>query len=181
MFLNGLCELDLIRRQIDLGFLCVNGRLKIFCSWSQCYHLLECWTRFYLVPRVLDKYVKTEYNSMTHAICFACTTNNYIVHVQVKVRDVMSRINFKISRVIFFSGTCAHSLAYAYLLQLTCWDCTLTLTFSCRWGRQSLSGYQQVSSIVKLESSNKEWQCRLPCWKNSWPIQETTLHKYHRC
>lgn len=89
-------------------------------------YLIICFeyrTRFYLVPRVLeltfDKYFKTEYN-ITYAICFACTTNNYIVHVQVKVRDVMSRINFKISRVIFFSGTCAHSLAYAYLLQLTC-------------------------------------------------------------
>ena len=76
--------------------------LQLIAMLSFANHLFECWTRFYLVPRVLDKYVKTEYNSMTHAICFACTTNNYIVHVQVKVRDVMSRINFKISRVIFF-------------------------------------------------------------------------------
>lgn len=94
-------------------------------------YLIICFeyrTRFYLVPRVLeltfDKYFKTEYN-ITYAICFACTTNKYSMHVQVKVkRDLMihsikiyhfinhlsngsfalklSRINFKISHVNFF-------------------------------------------------------------------------------
>lgn len=73
------------------------------------------------------------------------------------------RFNFKISRVRIFWLTCAFT-DVCILLKLTCWTCTyLTLTFFCRWGRQSLSGYQQVSSINQLESSNKEWQCRLPC------------------
>jgi len=88
-FLNGLCELELTRRHIVLG-LSKDCLLRIAMYLIICF---ECRTRFYLVPRVLeltfDKYFKTEYN-ITYAICFACTTNKYSMHVQVKVkRDVM--------------------------------------------------------------------------------------------
>lgn len=76
-----------------------------------------------------------------------------------------------------------HNLVHSKSHRITVLDCMsgskIITWYICRRGRQSSSRNQQLQSNLKLDSADQEWQCRMPCWWDGWPVQKSTLYQQY--